>query len=107
MASQGDEDARKIISMNARAVGDLCALLGDLLRPDMIVLGSLAKYLGTPWIEAVRRQFETESLPDTADNCRITPAGLGDRLQDCSALAVAIEASEESHAVGQRPISTA
>jgi glucokinase len=93
MGASGDADAQQVIAANARAVGDLCALLGDLLRPDRIVLGSLAKYLGESWIQSVRERFEMESLPDTARICRIVPAGLGDRLQDCSALAVAIGAN--------------
>jgi glucokinase len=102
LASRGDEDAAIIVSLNARAVGDLCALLGDLFRPDAIILGSLAKYLGTPWLEAVRRLFGEETLPDTANICRIAPSGLGDRLQDCSALAVAVDAARNRDSAGIR-----
>jgi glucokinase len=89
----GDPDATEVVTTNATAVGDACATLGDLLRPDVILLGSLARYLGGQWVDAVRGRFTTESLPDTSSACRIVPAGLGERLQDCSALAAALSAS--------------
>jgi glucokinase len=87
-----DSDAMEVVMLNATAVGDACATLGDLLRPDVILLGSLARYLGGRWVDAVHGRFTTESLPDTSSACRIIPAGLGERLQDCSALAVALAA---------------
>jgi glucokinase len=86
---QGDLGATEVVMINATAVGDACATLGDLLRPDVILLGSLARYLGGRWVNAVRKRFVIETLPDTSSACRIAPAGLGERLQDCSALAVA------------------
>ena len=58
------------------AVGEVCANLGDLLRPDMIILGSLATHLGPNWVEFVRDRFRAEALPDTSA-CPIEPAGLG------------------------------
>ena len=90
----GDRDAAEVITINARAVGEVCANLGDLLRPDAILLGSLAIHLGNPWVEIVRDRFREEALPDTA-TCRIEPAGLGARLQDCAALVVAVSKSDE------------
>ena len=86
-----DLDAAEIIRINANAVGEVCANLGDLLRPDMMILGSLATHLGEPWVEMVRARYQVEALPDTAD-CPIRPAALGPRLQDLSALVVAVSA---------------
>jgi glucokinase len=91
----GDPNATEIIQINARAVGEVCANLGDLLRPEAILLGSLATHLGPEWIEIVRARFHAEALPDTAA-CTIAPAGLGPRLQDCSALVVAVSARVQS-----------
>jgi glucokinase len=90
LATAGDADALAVVELNARAVGDVCAMLGDLLRPDVILLGSLARYLGSGWVDAVRERVRQQVLGDTAAGCRIEPAGLGTKLQDCSALAVAI-----------------
>lgn len=90
LAQSGDRDAQEIIDLNARGVGDACAMLGDMLSPDVILLGSLARYLGMSWIEKIRARFAAECLASNAKSCRIEPAGLGERLQDCSALVVAV-----------------
>ncbi|MCE0524229.1 MAG: ROK family protein [Methylacidiphilales bacterium] len=90
LAEQGDADAGEIIRLNAAAVGEVCALLTDTLGLDRILLGSLARYLGRPWLDEVRRSFERHVLPALGESCRIEAAGLGDRLQDCSALAAAL-----------------
>ena len=89
LAAQGDRDAQEVIRLNAASVGGVCAILGDMLRPDVIALGSLAQYLGEPWLEGVRAAFCAEALPASIEVCRIVPAGLGKRLQDLSALVVA------------------
>lgn len=82
----GDPDATEIIELNARSTGEVCAILADLVRPDAILLGSLATHLGQNWLKIVQSQFQAEVLTE----CRLAPAGLGPRLQDCSALVVAI-----------------
>ena len=91
LACAGDADAIEVIRINAEAVGDVCSTLGDLLRPDVILLGSSARYFGDDWLRTVCDRFVTETLAETSANCRVIPAQLGDRLQDCSSLAVAIE----------------
>jgi len=89
-AAQGDADAVEVVAINAVAVGQTCALLADLFFPEMIVLGSLANYLGEPWLAKLHAAFEAEALPAAVNSCRIVPAGLGKKLQDCSALAAAM-----------------
>lgn len=100
LAGVGDAEAREVLALNARAVGDACALLGDLLGLDRIVLGSLARYLGEPWLEQVRRRFEEQALPWIARGCAVVPAGLGARLQDLAALVVALDVSPEGEPRG-------
>jgi glucokinase len=94
LAAQGDAGAGEIIRFNAVAVGEVCALLTDTLGLDRILLGSLARYLGRPWLEEARRSFERHVLPAMGRQCRIEAAGLGDRLQDCSALAAAVSGAQ-------------
>lgn len=89
LAEQGDPDAKAIRELNAHAVGDACALIADLLYPDVILLGSLARYLGESWLSTVRERFQRQAYPDAAKLCRVQPASLGERLQDLSALAAA------------------
>lgn len=91
LAHNGDQDAEFILETNARAVGSACALLGDLLVPQVIILGSLALYLGEKWINIVRRQFTAQALDEVSGHCQIKPSVLGKQLQDCAALAVAFQ----------------
>jgi glucokinase len=96
-ARAGDADAREVVALNASAVGEICSRLADTLFPDLIVLGSLSRYLGEPWMTQVRATFERETLADARSGCRIVAPGLGVRLQDCSTLAAAMR---ESHLGG-------
>jgi predicted NBD/HSP70 family sugar kinase len=87
LAEGGDPDATAVVQTNAHSVGGVCAMLADTLALDRIVLGSLARYLGEPWLKKVRGVFAGEVLESVLQNCPIEPSILGDRLQDCSSLA--------------------
>jgi glucokinase len=83
------------LRQNERAVGSACAMLADLLTLDVIVLGTLATYLGEPWIAAVKDVFREEALAVNADACVIRSA-MPD-VQDLSGLAAAVEAEPAGH----------
>ncbi|MBV8367630.1 MAG: ROK family protein [Candidatus Eremiobacteraeota bacterium] len=93
-AARGDAVARAAIDDNADAVGAACALLADLLVLDVIVLGSLATYLGEPWIARVRATFASEALPERVASCTLRAVSLAN-LQDLSGLAAALDAQSE------------
>jgi glucokinase len=88
-AAEGDRAARTAIEENADAVGAACALLADLLVLDVIVLGSLATYLGEPWIARVRATFGREALADHVASCKLRAPSL-EAVQDLSGLAAAL-----------------
>jgi len=90
-AARGDAIAIAAIDDNADAVGAACALLADLLVLDVIVLGSLATYLGEPWIARVRETFAREALPHHAASCKLRAPSLPN-VQDLSGLAAALDA---------------
>jgi glucokinase len=90
-AARGDAVAQAAIDDNAGAVGAACALLADLLVLDVIVLGSLATYLGEPWIARVRAKFASEALPDHVASCTLRAPSLPN-VQDLSGLAAALTA---------------
>ena len=90
LAERGDAEANEVLRINARAVGCGAAILADMLFPDCILLGSLARYLNKHWLAEVRRAFMEEALPDAAKGCQLKPAGLGAQLGDLSALVPAI-----------------
>jgi glucokinase len=85
---------------NERAVGTACAMLADLLVLDVIVLGTLATYLGPPWVEAVRSVFREEALESNADAC-ILRSAMPD-VQDRSALAAALEGTPAAPVASRR-----
>jgi len=93
LAAAGDPVAREAMLMNERAVGSACAMLADLLALDVIVLGSLASYLGEPWIEAVRSAARREVLPLNKTGCTLRGPSI-DAIQDRGALAAAVEAHD-------------
>lgn len=88
-AAAGDAAARAAIEENADAVGAACALLADLLVLDVIVLGSLATYLGEPWIARVHATFAREALADHVASCSVRAPSL-EAVQDLSGLAAAL-----------------
>lgn len=90
LAGQGDADAMEVMELNVVAVADACAMLADVLSLDMILLGSLARYLGEEWVARVRSAFAVRAHAGVVEFCRILPAGLGERLQNLSAIAAAI-----------------
>jgi glucokinase len=87
---RNNPDAKWALRESERAVGTACAMLVDLLALDCIVLGTLAAYLGEPWIANVRDFFRDEALAVNADACVVR--GAMDDVQDKSALAAALDA---------------
>ena len=87
LAEGGDETARAVITESARRTGQVCAMIADVLIPQVIVLGSLARYLGDEWLAVIREEFRKQALENNSRHTRIVPAALGDRLQPLSAIA--------------------
>jgi len=90
LAEQKDVQAQEVLRVSAQKTGQACALLGDLFSPEVILIGSLARYLPEWWLVEVRESFLQEVLPGNGAHTLIQPAALGDRLQELSCLAPAI-----------------
>ena len=97
---KGNADAIWTLRENERAVGRACAMLADLLALDVIVLGTLADYLGPPWIQAVKDVFRDEALDVNMDACSIRSAMPA--VQDKSALAAAMDVQVAGHSLWKR-----
>jgi glucokinase len=87
LAHDGDRDAAAVFAEAAMRTGHTCAMLADIFSPQVILLGSLARYLGESWLTAVRQAFAREALPDRAERTHLGAASLGEQLQDLSAVA--------------------
>ncbi len=102
LAASGSEHARAVLTESGRRTGQACALLADLFSPQVIVLGSLARYLPDFWLSEVRSEFRKEALERNSRGTRIVPAELGDRLQPLSAIAPVVFRPREGAASDPR-----
>lgn len=95
LAAAGDVAAQAVLEESARRVGQACAILADLFAPQVIVLGSLARYFGPVWVRQAEEAMRAESLPINSDHTRVLPPGLGEQLQDLSAVAPCVWAEQQ------------
>jgi glucokinase len=86
-ARGGDEKAVTVVKESATRVGQLCVTLAALFSPQIIVLGSLARYLEPLWTDHIREVFAESALPINSRHTKIIPSELAERLQDLSAIA--------------------
>lgn len=93
LAAAGDADAAAVITHSAHATGQVCANLIDTFAPEVLVLGSLARHLGEAWVAQVKEVCQREALPGLHELCLVRATSLDSRLQDCSTLAIALDAS--------------
>jgi len=84
----GDAAALRVRDQVARRLGQLCAILVDLLEPELIVLGTIAIQHGDLFLEEAREWMERDALPASAAGARILASPLRSR-GDLSAIAVA------------------
>lgn len=90
LAANGDSAAREVLARSARCFGRVCAWLSDLIAPQVIIIGSLATYLPSWWLEAIRAEWMEETLPRHRDSATISASALQDRLQDLSSVAACV-----------------
>ncbi|SFR98189.1 glucokinase [Granulicella pectinivorans] len=86
----GDAVAAQIVHRTGRRLGEVLAILVDVLNPHRIVIGGLALRLGDALLEPARQRMREEALADAAAVCEIVPAALGERIGDVAALCVAM-----------------
>jgi len=89
-AQQGDKVALEVLEATGEKLGEILAILVDLLNPDRIVIGGLAMRLGDLLLEPARRVIRREALELPAQTCQVVPAELGESIGDCAALCIAM-----------------
>jgi glucokinase len=88
-ARKGDLVAIGIIESTGARLGEVLAILVDLLNPERIVVGGLAMRLGDLLLDPARAVLKREALALSAASCKIVPAELDERIGDVAALCVA------------------
>ena len=88
-ARQGDEVALRVYRISGEMLGKSLAILIDILNPERIVIGSIfARSQELIW-PAAKEVIERETLARSREVCEVVPAGLGEKIGDYAALAVA------------------
>jgi glucokinase len=95
-AEQGDALARSIVVLCGEKLGQVLAILVDILNPDRIVIGGLAMRLGDLLLDPARKIMAEEALESSVNVCTILPAALGESIGDIAALCIAMQAAEHS-----------
>lgn len=96
-AYSGDELSKEVYKICAEKLGKGIAMLTDVLNPELFVIGSIYGRCRELLEPTVMEIVEKEALDYSRKVCRIVPAGLGEKIGDYAALAVAasIEEKEE------------
>ena len=89
-AQNGDAVATRIIRSTGRRLGQVMAILVDILNPERIVIGGLAIRLGDSLLGPARKVIQREALSPSATSCELVPAALDERIGDVAALCVAM-----------------
>jgi glucokinase len=89
-ARKGDAVAIDVLRSTGERLGEVLAILVDVLNPERIVIGGLAMRLGDLLLDPARRVMHREALAQSASVCEVVPAALGESIGDVAALAVAM-----------------
>lgn len=95
MAKRGDQTALDIFRRSGTIFGEGLAILVDLLNPEVIVAGSVyvrCRQFLEPYMQ---ESLERESLLKSRQDCRILPAGLGEKIGDYGAVMAALTGWKE------------
>lgn len=91
----GDELSKEVYKICAEKLGMGLSILIDILNPEMIVIGSIYGRCTDLLEPFVKEVLKREALEHSEKVCRIVPAGLGEKIGDYAALAVAANLAEE------------
>lgn len=89
-AKRGDAVAKEIVRSTAERLGQVLAILVDILNPQRIVIGGIAMRTGDMILGPAREAMTREALAVSAATCQVMPAALGERIGDVAALCVAV-----------------
>lgn len=88
-AAAGDALALSIWGEVGEKLGEALALFIDLVNPERVVIGSIYQRCEKFIAPAMRAVINREALPDSARDCEVRPAELGDEIGSYAAVAIA------------------
>ena len=88
-AEAGDELAAEIYRISGAYLGRALSILIDILNPEIIVIGSIYARSTALLRDSMMDVINSESIKCSRKACKIVPAGLGEKIGDYAALAIA------------------
>ena len=95
-ARKGDETAQRVFRVSAEMLGRSLSVLIDILNPERIIIGGVFARCTDLLLSRCEEVIRQEALTPAAHVCSVLPAGLGERIGDYAALAVAAYLSDSS-----------
>ena len=89
-AAKGDPTALEVYRISGEYLGKGLSFLIDILNPERIVIGSIFARNQSLFLEAMTSEIEKEALSQSANCCKIVPAGLKEAIGDYAAVATAL-----------------
>ncbi len=99
-ADGGDDVALRLWSDVGRMLGQGLSLLGDMLNPDIIVIGGIYFRQHGRLRSSMFAELRAETLPESLARCRIVPSELGEEIALFSGLVAAL-VGDASTSVGR------
>ena len=93
--AQGDLLAKEIFDIVGSYLGRGLSVLIDVLNPEVIVIGSIYGRQKDALDPKMYEMLAQEALPVSRKACRITAAGLGEKIGDYAAVTVGMMALEQ------------
>ena len=98
-ARRGDETAKRVFRVSAEMLGRSLSVLIDILNPERIIIGGVFARCTDLLLQDCENVIRQEALSPAARVCRVLPAGLGERIGDYAALAVAAYLSDSTTSI--------
>ena len=90
-ARGGDPVAGEVFETAARYLGLAVAFLGDVLAPDVVVIGGIFGYAQDLLCDGMRKALRAEVHPAIGEHLHVVPASLGSRLGSFASCCVALD----------------
>lgn len=90
LARKGDPVCKKIYEDCGTHLGEILAILIDVINPEKIILGGIYMRCADLLMANMEEVLKRETLSYARTACRIVPAGLGEAVGDYAALSVAV-----------------
>jgi predicted NBD/HSP70 family sugar kinase len=90
LACGGDRGCRRVLADAGRALGEVVAMLLNVLNPELVVVGGELAAAGDLLLDGVRESLRRAALPAAPVAARVVAGTLGDRSEVLGAIALVV-----------------